>query len=518
MYDLTIVGGGLSGTLTLIYLLDELLATPIGAEWSPSAFHVAWIDRASDFGSGFAYGDAAHPKFLLNNDVSSMNVGGFHAWLGEHRSRWQARLDREADPAVQNWLSRHRESLDAARNNPGLYLGMFLPRCIFGMFLSDWLANSLDRARQRGVTIDLFSQRASAVGRESNKLHVTTREGNSLRTTALLIAVGSLPPDPIPLLETKKGFIHEWRMPDGGASLRETAQAMNRHKGRQCTAIIIGSHAAAIETLYATAHDSTLTELFRDICVISPSGRLPNAASAHRRYFRADKLPRLLAASQISAESLISAALADVEQGKHDGFTSADCSDAICDSFGKLFPLLSPEQKLCFVEQYGARFTALNRHTPPDYAEAAESLRKKGKLRTIAGKVVEITHVNDHFEVVVRHPGETESSEKISADIVINCQGAGLLSRSDDPFLRTLIDPQNGIARLNRSGLGIAVSSTFEASPGVFIIGPLLAGHSEGTLHLWNLERAERIEGLAKRTASILARRLLSGEPAAVTN
>ena len=37
-----------------------------------AAFRVAWLDGAADFGRGLAYGRAAHPKFLLNNDVSCM--------------------------------------------------------------------------------------------------------------------------------------------------------------------------------------------------------------------------------------------------------------------------------------------------------------------------------------------------------------------------------------------------------------------------------------------------------------
>lgn len=517
MYDLAIVGGGLSGSLTLIYLLDGLLS-PGCAAWDPAEFRVAWIDRAADFGLGFAYGHAAHSKFLLNNDVACMNVGGFHAWLSAHRARWQARLEQESDTAVQNWLRRHRYSLDAGASDPTLYLPMFLPRRVFGMFLSDWLSDSLERARRRGVTIELFPERACAVDREGGALHVTTGQGTRLTTRVLILAAGSLPPDPNPSVQHAQGYVHEWRMPDGGACLRETLESRNQGKGGPCGAIIIGSHAAAMESLYSIANDSTLTRLLHDICVISPSGRLPQAASSRRHDFRAQHLQQLLTASGISAENLISAALADLEFGERAGFTAADCSDAICTAFGKVFQPLSPEQKQRFVEKYGFRFTALNRHTPPDYADAAELLRQRGKLRTVTGKVVEIIAVDDHFEVVVGHPDEEQRRETISAEVVINCRGAGSLSRTDDPFLRSLLDSQNGIACLNRSGQGIAVSATFEASPGVFVVGPLLAGHSEGADHFWNLERAERIEELAQRTSATLAQRILQSREPDVVN
>jgi uncharacterized NAD(P)/FAD-binding protein YdhS len=303
-------------------------------------------------------------------------------------------------------------------------------------------------------------------------------------------------------------------MPDGGGSLREMVQARSCAKGGLCTAIIVGSHAAAMESLYTVAHDSTLSRLLHDICVISPSGRLPNAVSFRKHDFRPQHLPQLLNAPEVSAETLISAALADAAQGERDGFTSADCSEAIVGAFRKVFPLLLPEQKQRFVEQYGARLTALSRHTPPDYADAAASLRQQEKLCNLTGEVLEVASMDKRFAVTLKHStgsrhGQTET---LVADLVINCRGAGLLSRSESPFLRSLFNPQSGIARINRSGRGISVSAKFEASPGVFVVGPLLAGHSEGAFHLWNLERAERIEGLAKHTAGVLAERILSHE------
>ncbi|MFZ0816516.1 MAG: FAD/NAD(P)-binding protein, partial [Candidatus Sulfotelmatobacter sp.] len=431
----------------------------------------------------------------------------------------------EVDPAVVTWLHRHREDLDAAVDNPDLYLPMYLPRCVFGMFLADWLEDASDEARRLGVTIDRFPEEAIAASCENGCLHVEMRHGRRLEAKSLILALGSLPPDLNPELQGKDGYIQEWRMPDGGNSLREMVQAKSLAKSgagsQSCNAIIIGSHAAAMESLYTIAHDSVLSELLQDICVISPSGRLPQAVSSREHKFHPVHLPRLLTAAEVSADDLISAAFADAAQAERDGLSPADSGEAIVGAFREVFPLLSAEQKLRFVEHHGARFTTLNRHTPPDYADAAAELRRQGKLRNVAGKVLLVLapEKEKSFKVIFQpsnalHPEQTET---LPADIVINCRGAGLLSRSENPFLRSLLHPQRGIARINRSGQGISVSAEFEASPEVFVVGPLLAGHSEGAFHLWNLERAERIEELAKRTAGIISERILfPREPAAV--
>ena len=517
-YDLVIVGGGLSGGLTLIHLLDDLQAGRSG--WNAAAFRVAWLDGAADFGRGLAYGRAAHPKFLLNNDVSCMNVGNFHAWLSRNPARWMTKIEQEVDPAVQTWLRRHRESLDAATHRPDSYLPMFLPRCVFGMFLSDWLADSLDTARRLGVTIDLIAENATTAHRENSTMHIGMRQGRRLEAGSLILALGSLPLDPDPDLQRADGYVHESRMPDGGTSLREMVQARRLVKGGRCSMILLGSNAAAIESLYTIAHDATLSELLKDICVISTSGRLPGVASVLRQ-FRPEHLSELLTAPEVSAEDLISAALADAAQGERDGLTAAESGAAIIEAFRKVFPLLSPEQKQDFVERDGARFTALSRHTPPDYADAAATLRQQGKLRNVAAEVLEVTAADQKFAVTLRRsidgqPGQTET---LVADVVINCRGAGLLSRTNNPFLQSVLDSRDGIARINRSGQGISVSSNFEASPGVFVVGPLLAGHSEEPFHLWNLERAERIDVLAKHAAGILAQHiLLSRQPIAAAS
>lgn len=521
MYDLVIIGGGVSGSLTLIYLLEELQRRAMdvgGFGWTPASFRAAWVDRVGDFGAGLPYGHAAHPKFLLNNDVASMNVGAFHAWLPQNRANWMRRLEQEPDPTVQSWLERHTDGLRAAAASPDLYLSMYLPRFVFGMFLSNWLAESLDRARRLGVTIDLIADEAIAVGRAAGGLNLGLRHSQRLPTHNLLLGLGSLAPDPEPELEGVCGYVHDWRMPDGGASFRDMVRARSIAKNERCDAVIIGSHAAAMESLYTIAHDAILARLLQNVCVVSPSGALPHAISPRTVGFQSEYLEALQVVPAVSADALISAALSDAANGERKGFTSADCSGAIVAAFGKVFCRLSVDEKRRFVEAFGPRFTALSRHTPPDYADAATSLRREGKLCSLAGEVLRVAQTGAQFTLSVRRTDTQDlgNTEMLTADVIVNCRGAGLLSRSHGPFLRDLLDSRYGLARINSSGQGIAVSGEFEASPGVFVVGPLLAGHSEEPFHLWNLERADRIAILAEHAARIITRRIhLSHSPLA---
>jgi uncharacterized NAD(P)/FAD-binding protein YdhS len=102
----------------------------------------------------------------------------------------------------------------------------------------------------------------------------------------------------------------------------------------------------------------------------------------------------------------------------------------------------------------------------------------------------------------------------LRAAVVINCRGSGTLRLTRDQLLREILGPGSDIARSNSTGAGIAVTGDFEASPGMYVVGPLLAGHTTETDHIWNLEDAQRINDLTQRVAAIIANHVLNGDRA----
>jgi uncharacterized NAD(P)/FAD-binding protein YdhS len=258
------------------------------------------------------------------------------------------------------------------------------------------------------------------------------------------------------------------------------------------------------------AQHSDLVASMEEILVISPSGGLPDAErSGLKRAFVPVHLHRLAAEGQVSAEQLSRAALRDAQAARDSGFSSIDYSAPLCDTFGRVFQCLATEERRRFVENFGMAFTALNRRTPPEYAACAESLKRSGRLRTLAARVTSIQSpraADSSFTLEIFTARDLIQQVRTAA--VINCQGSGTMARTPDPLLRHILRPESGVAVANRSGHGIAVSAQFEASPGVFVVGPLLSGHSHGSDHLWNLERAERIDSLAARVGPALAGRL----------
>jgi uncharacterized NAD(P)/FAD-binding protein YdhS len=495
-YDLAIIGGGLSGGLLLVHLLE--LRGRQGGRGRP--LRIAWVDGTGEFGCGLPYGRLAHPKFLLNNAVSEMNVGRFHAWLTENHDRWMETLRAAPDTALKGWITRHAAALQLSAEEPQRYLPMYLPRRVFGEFVSDWVQTAVGQAGP-GTVIARHAQEATGAQRRGADLHVQLADSSELPVRMLVLALGSLPPDPCPSVDGVPGFFSHTGLSDGGAEFQRTVESVFRRRHGAVRVLIMGSHASAMESLYTIAHDTQSRSRIGEIIVVSPSGRLPQPIRDSAPEFLPRRMVRWSGEGQPTAAELSHAAQEDFAEAVAIGVPDAVVSAAIGRVFRNVFPRLALPEKQRFVEEFGAAYTALNRHTPPDYEDAGASLTQAGLLRVRSARVTSLAWSGAEFEAMLSTEAGPHRSP-LQADIVLNCRGAGLLQSTANPLIRSVL--ASGLARINRSGQGVQVNEHFAASPGVYVLGQLLAGMSTGEFHLWNLERAERIEGIARHLAARL--------------
>jgi uncharacterized NAD(P)/FAD-binding protein YdhS len=474
--DLALVGGGLSGTLALLSLADEM------ERRAGRPRRVVLVDRRGDFGGGVPYGAHTHPAHLLNEDVATMDVRGFRNWVVRCRA---------ADDAA---------ALDAA----------FVPRRVFGAFLRERLDATLRRVDRGGVLrVERVAAEAVSVQRRADGvLELGLRGAAPLRAHILLIAVGSLPPDRGPDLPPDSGWVRD-PYARGFDALRGTLLEALRRGGdaRPRRLLVLGSNASAMELLFSIAIDPALAAAVQQVLVLS-TGTLPDARpSARPRAFAPLCLRSLRGARHPTARALWHAAQSDVARARAAGDTSLDYASPLGDELRAILAAMSLEERRRFAAYYGRRCTALRYHTPPAYADAAARLRSTSALETRCVRVESVDAERSAKGRLVVRISQGGRRGALCGDAVVDCRGAGSLARSQLPLLRSLLDPAQGEARSNPSGLGIEVSPELEASPGVFVLGPLLAGHASEQLTLWNLDSAPRIDPLAARLAATLAAR-----------
>lgn len=149
---------------------------------------------------------------------------------------------------------------------------------------------------------------------------------------------------------------------------------------------------------------------------------------------------------------------------------------------------LSRAEKQIFAERFGGRFEGVMRRTAIESSLEASDFFEQGKLAFLGGNVIRIEVTRPGFLVVYEKNG---AEQTVAADVVINCLGAPRLKDSEMPLIQNLL--ASSLIAPNDSGAGIEVNERFEASAGLFIIGPLLGGGtSDGGEYFHHLEDVTR--------------------------
>jgi uncharacterized NAD(P)/FAD-binding protein YdhS len=450
--------------------------------------------------------DGRTAALLLGDRVSVIDSTGlgFGDWLRANRGRWLTRLIRAGDPRVDRWLCRNRDPL--ARTE---FAGLYLPRTVFDDFLRDRTAQARDALAARGVTVS--EQRGEALsvrpyGHDRWRVAIDGRPGPLVAGTVLL-AVGGLPrrvPDGI--AADPRYFTHADLRRLNATENRLHDLLVRRPAGRR-RVVLIGSSAAASEVLFCLEGSLRVAGLIDEFAVVSPSARLADGlTSGLIAPYECPHLSDLLAAAPTTSADLLGAGLRDIALGRRLGYTVVDILPALTPLFTRAFTRLAPAEKQRFVDHDYVAYREATRHITPEYAEAATRLTKQGRLALTRGRMTGLApqHSGD-LAVAVADGG---SHFTVSAAAVFDCRGFTGVRDTVNPVVADLVT--SGTAWANGSGRGLRVDERFEAAPGLFVLGPTLAGTSHPTAHVWSLETVAPVHALAERVAAHLWRRLRS--------
>ncbi len=460
------------------------------------------------------------PALLLNDSITETESSGigFVPWLIANRSRWEDMLVDSGDPRAARWLERHREEIDRAD-----FGGLFFPRIVFGQFLREKWAEAVGNLDSSGISVSVVAAEVLDVVRAgSDRWRVQLAGRDPLDADAVLLAVGNVTapaPDAVADHPGYRSFEVARDLADSEPQL--AARLATLPSGSRRIAVL-GSSAAAIEFLYAAEGAPDLDGLIDELVVLSSSGRLPDGLrSAHVTPPTLRRLPALLAAledeghtPELASATLVEALVADAQESESLGYTIVDMLPAaraappptsanLSHWFRQIFPRLSPAEKRAFVNTEYKAYRETIRHTSTDYAEAVVRLRERGLLSVRAGRVRELQPTPDGVTVRYETAGGVQD---LKAGIVVDCRGFSGVAAGANSAVRSLL--HSGAVRANESGRGLAVDHDFAAAPGLFVLGPLLAGTARGDDYIWFLENVPVIHGLAERIARAALQRL----------
>ncbi len=521
-----LVGGGPS-SLTVLLRLAELVRLDGADGADQGRCEVVLVDRAGETGGGAPHAATVSAALLLNDCIAETDSSGIGlvAWLTANRARWQRMLVDSGDRRAARWLERHRTEID--QDELG---GLFLPRLVFGQFLRELWADAVETLGSSGVTVNVVAgDVVDVVPAGSDRWRVQLAGHDPLDADAVLLAVGNVTAPAPEAVAGHPGYLSfEVARELTAAEPRLAARLAALPPGSRRIAVL-GSSAAATEFLYA-AEGSEYAGLVDELVVLSPSGRIADGLpSAHVRPHVLRHLPALVAAVEgegqtavpaLTSAGLVEAVVSDAAEAGRQGYTIVDLLPAtratppptsanLAHWFGRLFALLPPAEKRAFVSADYKAYRETVRHTSTDYAEAVARLRERGLLTVLAARVRDLRPDPDGG-LTVRYEA-AGSVRELAAGIVVDCRGFAGVAEGAHPTVRRLL--RAGTVRANDTGRGLAVDDDLAAAPGLFVLGPLLAGTAQGADYIWFLENVPRIHQLAERVAAAVWHRL--GERAA---
>lgn len=425
---LAIVGAGFSAMSLLRQLVER--DAPLD--------EVMLYGRADEFTTGPAYGLNAVDA-LLNTRAADLGLvperpGEFADWVGLE----------------------------------GLARDAFLPRRLYGAYLRESLIVSRSRNR---FPIRVQAANVDAIV-PSNDAFDVAAEGRTERADILVLAIGNLPPAPLPgpmaALHDFEGFVDDpWR-----ADWESRVTSASR-------VVILGTGLSTVD------HVQRLRALGvrPPVRVLSRRGLLPQAHLL-RRGLPASLSERLIEASQAGALRQLVSAL-------RDACDAANNWQSVMDAFrphtGTAWQALPAAERQRFL-RHVRPFWDVHRHRlSPAVHERIDHWIQSGWVKVIAGRVVEASVSGGEAALVVRARGN-DRTERIQCDLVLRATGReGSSLGPSMPVLDELV--ARGMLQADPNGLGLAVDPEgrpFNDSGGttgnLFVLGAAARGcHWEAT-------------------------------------
>lgn len=409
-YDVVIIGGGFSGTLTAIHLLE-----------ADGHANIALIEKEpAAFGRGVAYNPISE-RHLLN--VPAGKMGAFP--------------DRVDD--FLRWLEAHPEEVTALGLGP-VEAGSFVPRVLYGRYVASLLheatAHSGGRLRQiAGEAIDL-----EAV---EDGLRVSFADGRRLRAERAVLALGVFPPgDPRlrdPRFHRSPRYLYSpW--------LAETSERL----AGEGDALILGSGLTGLDLLL------TLNGRKRGgvLHVISRHGLFPRSHRGglppYPPFLRAGLLPT-------SCRSMLRALREELARAAAAGADWRAVVDSMRPFTQEFWQELDLAERRRFLRRLRAWWEPHRHRAAPEVLAVKEEMERDGRLECHRGRIERISETagGSALDVVFREQGSNER-KTLRVNYVVNCTGPECnYHRLGDPLVTELFS--RGLARPDALLLGFDV-------------------------------------------------------------
>jgi len=444
--DVAIVGGGFSGVLTALSILEAPGSRP----------RVHLIEQADRFGVGAAFG-ARRPDHLLN--VRAMNMSA----------------DPEQPHDFIQWLGRRR------RGAPEPFA--FASRAEYGAYIQERLRR-VALTQAAADRLDLVHDAATAIREHKGGFELDLAMGRRLHADAVVLATGNAPPSrsilPDPSFADHHRYVGDPWAPGAFEAIEPDAPVL-----------LLGSGPTMVDVMAS----------------LDAQGQRGPVLALSRRGLRPQRhamTPPIKAPWRRAPGERLSVSLGRFRRAAADSGDWRGLFDALragTQTEWQAMPLIDRQRFLRRLRP----FWDIHRHRlAPVMADRLDAWLG-ARLRIEAGRLESLTETDDAIEVMWRARGERTYRRQV-VGYVINCTGPeGDPRESRSPLIRQLV--ASGLVRADPLGLGMdttedgqLVGSSGLPQPRLFAIGPAARGA------LWEVTAVPDIRTEARRLGQVLAR------------
>lgn len=428
-----IVGGGFSGTM-------------VAAQLARKGIDSILIDGAGRAGHGVAY-STREPAHVLNVRAEVM-------------SAWAHDLEHFVRVAEAEGGNRHD----------------FVQRKQFGRYLRGILKETLESGRLR-----LVERHAVEAEPGEDGWTLQLDNGEAVRASGLVLAIGNQPPEPLPFGRDSSRVIHN---PWSGDALASVESLAETHED----VLLVGTGLTMVDavlSLDAAGHRGRIVALSR-------RGLIPRGHT--------DAAP-----ASIDAEDVPHGHVRTIwrwlrKRGAEIGWRSA--VDALRPHSHRLWQSLPLHEQKRFARHARPWWDVHRHRIAPDVAGQLQGLIAEGRLQIVAGRIQSVVDDDRGLDVAYRPRGSSRVDQGRFA-YMINCTGPlGTISRTRDPLLKGML--ADGLIRPDQLGIALDVDerSRVAGSERAWAMGPLTKGR------YWEIIAVPDIRGQAAAVADDIAMEL----------
>lgn len=467
-FDVVIVGGGFSGTLSAVQLLRR----------APN-LSVAVVDKGSLPGLGVAYG-TKYSCHLLNVPAGSMSA-----------------LPQEPDHFLR-WAQANFGALVQATS--------FLPRALYGRYIGSILEEIT--GRKGAGNFQWVHGEVSSITQRPPRIEVQLTHGGTLDSQFVVLAAGNFPPANLKIPGLSADSQRYVRSPWSEAALREIPSTGS--------VLLIGSGLTSVDLAVSLKSENFAGHIH----ILSRRGLMPHIHREAGQWpqFWDEQSPRTI-------RGLIGLVREQIRTSQRAGGDWREVIDGLRPVTQSIWQSLALAERRRFLRHARSYWEVRRHRVAPEIGHTIAKLVQDGQATVHAGRVTNYREFPDHAEVDLR-ARKTRTQRTLQVDRVINCTGPETdCRRIDDPLIKNLL--AHGLARpdplflgLDVDANGALIDSAGAPSAALFVVGPARKGFLWETIAVPELrmQASELAEHLVRMFDAYFPQDLATAAPAEATD